>query len=467
MFGPSCLGAQTNGHYIDTQIVPGGPLDLSAGDFTVECWIYNFSSGGFLWYNDPLYVGYGFRLFLSGAHVAVYWDNTGGVTQVLGNGAANIVAGWNSVALVRHGTTLTLYTNGVGQVIGTVADGVTPWAGTLGINGELYGNSYPSFALAYNTIPIDEFRVNKGVALYTSDYTPAVAAFGTGICAVTVPNVLGDDLATATAAIVAAGLILGTVGYTPDVAPIGTTIGQNPAGGATATPGDAINLTLSSGLDTVPDLTGLTLTAATAALIAAGLTVGTTGFIANVALAGTVVDQTPLAGVLALPGDPVSFDLSLGAGGPPNILYDELIFGAYFGGQLNLVEFTYMPGREPFEEGATNLIINRYKQQPTDSKQRGVDFTQFVTAGELLQSVVVTGISAQGVLQAATNPLVTPLVVSGVVIDPITQLKFGFTVSGGQNGIEYTVQFTCKTNIQSQTLEEIFSINFMVEDSFP
>ncbi len=151
----------------------------------------------------------------------------------------------------------------------------------------------------------------------------------------------------------------------------------------------------------------------------------------------------------------------------PTFVNDEIIYGGYFGGQLNLVEFTYMPGRTPFVEGATNLIINRYKQEPTDSSQQGVDFTQFVVPGEVLQSVTVSAISAQGVLQSLTSPLVTPLVITNVIIDPVTKLKFGYTVSGGQDGIEYTVQFTCITNVQGQTLEEIFSINFMVEDMFP
>ena len=81
--------------------------------------------------------------------------------------------------------------------------------------------------------------------------------------------------------------------------------------------------------------------------------------------------------------------------------------------------------------------------------------------------MAVTGISAQGVPQASTSPVVTPLVITDLVIDPVTQLKFGYTVSGGQNGIEYTVQFTTTTNIQTETLEEIFSINIMIEDSFP
>ena len=113
------------------------------------------------------------------------------------------------------------------------------------------------------------------------------------------------------------------------------------------------------------------------------------------------------------------------------------------------------------------MIINRYKQEPTDVRQRGIDFSQFVVPGEILQTVALAGISAQGVLQQDTNPLVTPLVVDNILIDPVTNLKVGYTVSGGQNGIEYTVQFATTTNIQAQTLEEIFSINILIEDMFP
>ncbi len=113
------------------------------------------------------------------------------------------------------------------------------------------------------------------------------------------------------------------------------------------------------------------------------------------------------------------------------------------------------------------MIINRYKQEPADVRQRGVDFTQFAVPGEILTGVTVTGISAQGVPQAQTSPLVTPLVITNVVIDPVTQLIFAYIVSGGQNGIEYTVQFTTTTSIQTATLEEIFSVNIMIEDAFP
>ncbi len=193
-------------------------------------------------------------------------------------------------------------------------------------------------------------------------------------------------------------------------------------------------------------------------------------YIDNVPSAGTYTYNVAayVGGVDASPeSNTVSLTYAESVVGFPHTIFDEAIFGAYFGGQLNLVEFTYMPGRTPFEEGATNLIINRYKQEPADVRQRGVDFTQFAVPGEILTGVTVTGISAQGVPQAQTSPLVTPLVITNVVIDPVTQLKFAYSVSGGQNGIEYTVQFTTTTSIQTATLEEIFSVNIMIEDAFP
>ena len=180
----------------------------------------------------------------------------------------------------------------------------------------------------------------------------------------------------------------------------------------------------------------------------------------------TVAAQT--AGVDSSPqSSPFTITIGASLGTTPIFLNDEGIGGAYVNSKLTLVEYVYLPEREPFLEGATNLIINRYKQEPGDVRQRGVDYTYFAVPGELLQTVAVTGISAQGVPQASTNPLVTPLVVTGLIIDPVTQLKFAYTVSGGQAGVEYTVQFTTTTQIQTSNVEEIFSINILVENSFP
>lgn len=64
----------------------------------------------------------------------------------------------------------------------------------------------------------------------------------------TVPNVVGDPLATATAAFVAAGLILGTSTIINDeVTGTGLVLFQTPAAGTTVSAGSAVNVTVSGG----------------------------------------------------------------------------------------------------------------------------------------------------------------------------------------------------------------------------
>ncbi|WP_292433361.1 RHS repeat-associated core domain-containing protein [Methylobacter sp.] len=75
-----------------------------------------------------------------------------------------------------------------------------------------------------------------------------------------------------------------------------------------------------SGLITVPDLVNLSRTAAETALVNAKLSVGTSSFINNPAIPGSVISQTPNAGSLVAVGATVTLTLSLGPdqGLPPD-----------------------------------------------------------------------------------------------------------------------------------------------------
>ena len=143
---------------------------------------------------------------------------------------------------------------------------------------------------------------------------------------------------------------------------------------------------------------------------------------------------------------------------------DSVIFGSFFGGKLEMNEFTYYPMRPVFDDGTLgsavpNMIINRYKQQPTDVRVRGVDFTLFCEQGENLVNVAVNTISP------ATTP---PLVVTNLLIDPATQQKMAYTVSGGVDGTEYSVTFTATFNTGNVLFETvIFDVNLLVEAQFP
>lgn len=112
-----------------------------------------------------------------------------------------------------------------------------------------------------------------------------------------VPNVVGLAQAAAEAAITGAGLTVGavTTDYSLTV-PAGDVISQNPAAGTDANPGDVVSILVSLGvptLVTVPDVLGMTVAEATAALEAAGLVRGTVTEQYSSEPVGAIISQTP------------------------------------------------------------------------------------------------------------------------------------------------------------------------------
>jgi beta-lactam-binding protein with PASTA domain len=133
---------------------------------------------------------------------------------------------------------------------------------------------------------------------------------------VTVPNVVGQPQASAEAAIVAAGLTVGAISQANSaVVPAGNVISQNPVGGTLALAGSPVSLTISLGPAPVlvPNVVGMTQPAAEAAILAAGLQVGTvTTANSPTVPAGSVISQNPSAGSSVPEGSSVSLVVSLG-----------------------------------------------------------------------------------------------------------------------------------------------------------
>ena len=131
-----------------------------------------------------------------------------------------------------------------------------------------------------------------------------------------VPNVVGMTQAAAQTAITSAGLTVGTItqAYSNTV-PSGNVISQNPASGATVTPGSAVNLTVSKGPQPVmvPNVVGMTQAAAQTAITSAGLTVGTISqAYSDTVPSGNVISQSPASGASVASGSAVSLTVSLG-----------------------------------------------------------------------------------------------------------------------------------------------------------
>lgn len=82
---------------------------------------------------------------------------------------------------------------------------------------------------------------------FTSNPFTATSVYVVTITTSTIPAVIGDSLAAATATITGDGFIIGTVGSASNAAPVGSVISQNPIADTPASPGDAVNLVLSTG----------------------------------------------------------------------------------------------------------------------------------------------------------------------------------------------------------------------------
>jgi beta-lactam-binding protein with PASTA domain len=134
---------------------------------------------------------------------------------------------------------------------------------------------------------------------------------------IVVPSVVGQTQAAAQAAIVNAGLVVGTVVTQPSTSvPAGIVISQVPASCTSVAPGSSVVLTVSSGavLTAVPNVVGQIQGAATSAITGAGLTVGTITTMASATVpAGSVISQDPMAGTSVPAGSSVSLVVSSGS----------------------------------------------------------------------------------------------------------------------------------------------------------
>jgi serine/threonine-protein kinase len=167
---------------------------------------------------------------------------------------------------------------------------------------------------------IDQSPSGNSQAAQGSKVTLTVSS---GPAQITVPDVVGEDQATAANRLGSAGLTLGSVANQPSATvPSGSVISTSPSPGAKVNPGSTVNLVVSSGQPPnqaqVPDVTGQTQGQAKAALTAAGFTPQASAQpVSDPAQNGVVLSQNPPGGTTANQGSVVAFTVGKfsGAGG--------------------------------------------------------------------------------------------------------------------------------------------------------
>ena len=150
------------GDYITTSA--DSAFQLGTGDFTVEFWARPSASND----NDGV-----FTFGTSSSSLAVYILNNSWRIATSGSGgiqvAAAILNTWQHVAVTRSGTSLRFFLNGI-------QSGLTISNSTNFVDNQLNIGYYFNTNFAYNGF-IDEFRLTKSLARYTSNFTPPTAPF--------------------------------------------------------------------------------------------------------------------------------------------------------------------------------------------------------------------------------------------------------------------------------------------------
>ena len=180
-YGTGSMSFDGTGDYLYAASSPN--FELSSGDFTVEAWIYPTTIAGAergifgIGTTDP---DSNLVRIQGSSSKLQFWlggSNSGGPgagtkTGIITCSTVLSLNTWYHIALVRSGSA----TNNVKLYLNGVSDGQGTATYTIGAKPFGLGMSYPNSAIELFIGHIDEFRITKGVARYTANFTPPTTA---------------------------------------------------------------------------------------------------------------------------------------------------------------------------------------------------------------------------------------------------------------------------------------------------
>lgn len=169
-FGGASLDLTTSGS--DCISTTTNPVDFAfPGQFTIECWLRRADVGAStVLFSAPVTNGFSTRLDPNG--VLVVYPNNGG-DLITSASSALVTNTWQHIAITRDASNV-IRAFVAGTQVGSATNVISfaqPTAFVLGAEDTAGTASINGF--------IDDFRVTKGVARYTANFTPPTAAFPT------------------------------------------------------------------------------------------------------------------------------------------------------------------------------------------------------------------------------------------------------------------------------------------------
>ncbi len=205
-FPPGAVSFDGSGDYLT---IPGSSdWNFGSSNFTVDFWVYIKGTGRQYFYGPGVdtasHYGFGLDYNSVGTSKLGLWASSNGSTWNMitadaggnGIGTANVPLNqWNHLAVVRNGDSWKVYLNGQQDISVTASGAIIDKSGTLFNIGRIAYTGGTFFLNGY----IDEFRISKGIARWTSNFTPPASPYdseitGTPSQTITVINGIVTDV---------------------------------------------------------------------------------------------------------------------------------------------------------------------------------------------------------------------------------------------------------------------------------
>jgi hypothetical protein len=194
-FGASSMLFDGTGDYLS--IPANADFAFGTGDFTIDMWLRPNSVSGNqnIIGTTPTGIDEGWLIRLEGGNIRFYLLD-GGTFGLLSTATLS-VGTWYHIAVVRSGTDVDLYIDGVSDASGTTSADNNTTNRTFSLGAQLNASDVAS--VEYDGW-MDEVRIVKGTAAWTANFTPPTAAYNLGTTNMTLPSIEFTTTATPTAA---------------------------------------------------------------------------------------------------------------------------------------------------------------------------------------------------------------------------------------------------------------------------